>query len=335
MIEFKEIFETPTKLLEISSLNQVFEVFDVPTILHLEGRRKERVFICAFLHGNEDAGLFAVQKLLRKYQNSELPRSVSIFFGNVAAARFGLRLLDNQCDYNRVWPSTLLPDCAEKSMMAAITEKMAQGPLFASIDIHNNTGKNPHYACVNVLSFRSLQLARLFSNKIVYFQNPKGVQSMAFAKFCPSVALECGKTGNETGAHHAFEFIDAVLHSSEIPNHALKPHEAGVFQTVARVQIPKGISFGFDHCGHDIELFRIIEQYNFSELIEGAKFANARNGINFDAFDDDGNNVADGYFENVCGEIRLKSPMMPAMLTLDEKVIEQDCLCYLMRKIEV
>lgn len=335
MIEFKEIFETPSKLLEISSLTQINEVFDVPTILHLEGRRKERVFICAFLHGNEDAGLFAVQKLLRKYKNQDLPRSVSIFFGNVYAARLGLRLLENQCDFNRVWPGSHLADCSEKRMMAAITDKISKMALFASIDIHNNTGKNPHYACVNVLDFRSLQLARLFSNKIVFFQNPKGVQSMAFAEFCPSVALECGKTGTETGAHHAFEFIDAVLHSNEIPNHALKPHEAGVFQTIARVQIPINASFGFDSRGQDIELLPEIEQYNFSELEPGAKFAYSSKSLVFDAFDDDGNNVSSGYFKNNNGIILLKTPIMPAMLTLNEKVIEQDCLCYLMKKIEI
>ncbi|MFZ3041956.1 MAG: hypothetical protein WA108_09235 [Thiobacillus sp.] len=33
------------------------------------------------------------------------------------------------------------------------------------------------------------------------------------------------------------------------------------------------------------------------------------------------------------GEITLRKPLMPAMLTRDEQVIRQDCLCYLMERI--
>ncbi len=333
MKQFDELYEIPPRFFEIENLRQINEVFPIPTLLHLDGRRKERVFVSVILHGNEDAGFLAIKKLFEKYKNHELPRALSVFFGNVKAAKFGQRLIDGQIDFNRVWPGTLLKDCPEAQMMAQITEIMGAQKLFASIDIHNNTGKNPHYACVNVLDFQSLQLARLFSSTIVFFQNPKGVQSMAFAQFCPSVALECGKTGFEAGAQHAFEFIDAVLHSVEIPNHALKPHEAGVYQTIARVQIPNETSFAFDDESKEISLLHEIEKFNFSQLDSGAVFANSSNGKIFDAYDDENCAISEKYFENKNGEIRLKEPMMPAMLTLDEKIIRQDCLCYLMEKI--
>lgn len=333
MSDFIELFELPSQFLEIKEFNEITKVFPKPTLLHLGGRRTERVFISIGLHGNEDAGFIAVQKLLRKYLNSQLPRSISIFFGNVLAAEKGLRVLDSQNDFNRVWPGTLIADCPEKNMMAQITQKLAAHSLFASIDVHNNTGKNPHYACVNVLDFQSLQLARLFSNKIVFFQNPKGVQSAAFAQFCPSVALECGKAGNAAGGEHAFEFVDAVLHAHSIPNHELKPHEAGVFQTIARVCIPEKYSFGFDENDCDINLLHEIENYNFSELEIGAVFGHTKIGANLIALDDENYDVTSQFFSNKTGEIVLKRALMPAMLTLDKRVIRQDCLCYLMSKI--
>jgi hypothetical protein len=34
----------------------------------------------------------------------------------------------------------------------------------------------------------------------------------------------------------------------------------------------------------------------------------------------------------VDGKIRLRVPVMPSMLTLDERVVRQDCLCYLMER---
>ena len=58
------------------------------------------------LHGNEDTGLQAIQQVLRKHAGRPLPRALSIFVGNVAAARHNLRRLDHEPDYNRVWPGT-------------------------------------------------------------------------------------------------------------------------------------------------------------------------------------------------------------------------------------
>ena len=43
--------------------------------------------------------------------------------------------------------------------------------------------------------------------------------------------------------------------------------------------------------------------------------------------------VTDRFFEVADGELRSKRPVMPSMLTTDEKVIEQDCLCYLMERV--
>jgi len=40
--------------------------------------------------------------------------------------------------------------------------------VFASVDIHNNTGLNPHYGCVTALRHASLHLAAMFSRTVVY-----------------------------------------------------------------------------------------------------------------------------------------------------------------------
>ena len=48
--------------------------------------------------------------------------------------------------------------------------------------------------------------------------------------------------------------------------------------------------------------------------------------------DERGEDVARHYFHVKDGELRLKVPGMPSMLTLNEAVIRQDCLCYLMER---
>ena len=40
--------------------------------------------------------------------------------------------------------------------------------------------------------------------------------------------------------------------------------------------------------------------------------------------------VTDDYLEAADGIVRFRRTMIPAMITLDEEVIRQDCVCYLM-----
>jgi hypothetical protein len=45
---------------------------------------------------------------------------------------------------------------------------------------------------------------------------------------------------------------------------------------------------------------------------------------------EDGSQVFDEYFSVEDGVLRLRRATTPAMLTLDSRVVRQDCLCYLM-----
>lgn len=336
MIELTNIYEVPPALFAINDAREIKSVFSTPTLLHLKGKCEDRLFVSVLLHGNEDAGLFAVQKLLLKYQNHELPRGLTIFFGNIEAAAKGMRRLQRQKDYNRVWPTNILENCDEADLMLRVVNTMAQYPLFASIDVHNNTGKNPHYGCVNSRDFATLQLAHHFSHLIVYFQNPRGVQAMAFAPFCPSIAIECGKPQTEHGAQHAFEFIDTILHLKALPCEPLRPHTAHIYETIARVCVPNDVNFSFENQNTDLVFSNSLDQYNFTDLPPKTKFATANNaGAKLLAWNDDNQEVGSEYFTNNGGEIVLTKPLTPAMLTLDETIIRQDCLCYLMRKIEI
>ena len=173
-----EINKLPDGLLECP-LESLESLLGGPTLIHLPGRRPEPLFVTVLAHGNESTGFYALQALLKKYRDQELPRALSVFIGNVAAASQGLRFLDGQSDYNRVWPGTEQPDAPETVMMQRVVDSMRARKAFASIDVHNNTGINPHYGCINRVDNQFLHLASLFSRTVVYFIRPTGVQSMA------------------------------------------------------------------------------------------------------------------------------------------------------------
>lgn len=334
MLQLTELESLPEGFFALKNPRELHTLLPNPTLLHLEGRREPRLFISVLLHGNEDTGFFAIQQLLHKYQSQPLPRSLSVFFGNIEAATFGLRRLEGQPDYNRVWPSTELEDCEETHLMQQVTDIMASKGMFASIDVHNNTGKNPHYGCVNVLDNRSLQLARLFANIVVYFETPRGVQSMAMAQHCPAITIECGKPGVAHGVEHVLEFLDAALHLQELPDHPLPAHDINIYQTVARVTLPENHTFSFNDPAADIHLLPALDQYNFSELPAGTAFASTTHPTaRLHAWDDENVEVGEHFFTRDHSSIRLKQALMPAMLTLDEIIIHQDCLCYLMKRL--
>lgn len=328
----------PEGLLECSS-RDLEALLGGPSLIHLKGQREPELFVSVLLHGNETTGFEAMQQVLRRYlvahDHGALPRSLSLFIGNVSAAHRGLRRLDGQPDYNRVWPGgDDHRDSDEAALMTAVSNIMLARPLFASIDIHNNTGLNPHYACINRPGTRFYQLATLFSRTVIYFEHPTGVQAMAFADHCPAVILECGQPGTDYSVEHAARFVDACLHLSAIPEHPVAAHDMDLLVTVAVVKLQPYCDFGF-HDGAGIQLIPELDRLNFNELPVGTVLArinmNAEEARKaFIARDDDDRERFDDYFEISNGELRTTRLLTPSMLTRDTRIIRQDCLCYLM-----
>lgn len=208
--------DLPAGLLQARAAD-LHQILAGPTLIHLPGARPAPLFVSILLHGNEETGLQAMQRVLGAYRERPLPRALSLFIGNVEAARYGVRRLDHQPDFNRVWPGSEDGGGPEHEIMHRVVEQMQARSPFASVDIHNNTGLNPHHACINELGPHFLHLAALFSRTVVYFRRPKGVQSAALARLCPAVTVECGQPGSRGADEHAASFVQAALHLSQLP----------------------------------------------------------------------------------------------------------------------
>ncbi len=333
----RQLDQIPTGLLDLDA-TQLEGVLGGPTLIHLSGHRGPALFVSVLMHGNETSGWNALRLLLQGYLpgggNRVLPRSLSIFIGNVRAAAEGLRHLDSQPDYNRIWPGCDAADTPERRMMAQVIEIMERRGIFASVDLHNNTGFNPHYACINVLDSRFFHLATMFSNTVVYFTRPRGVQSMAMARLCPAVTLECGRVGEPQGVEHARAYLESCLH---LPEHSQEPlglKEIELFHTVAIVKIPERYSFGHGVSDVDIRLADELDRFNFRELPSRTVFGHIRPGLGLglEVTDEQGRDVSERYFELMGDDICLRVPVMPSMLSLDHRVVRQDCLCYLLER---
>jgi hypothetical protein len=324
----------PDALLAVPAA-QLWRQLPGPALFQIPGRRAEPLFVSVLLHGNEDTGWRAIQAVLQRHRGALLPRALLLFVGNVAAARANVRTLPEQQDYNRSWPGTLQPHTPVAQLLRDLVAILREQRPFASIDIHNNSGHNPHYCCVNSFAEPQLHLARLFGRTVVYFERPLGVQSAALTKLCPAVTVECGRAGEPAGVAHAAELIEAALAIQHFPDHPVAHGDLDLMQTFAIVKLPSDASFSADGTDRDFMFRADLDRLNFSELDAGTVFGTLGNGgrrrLEILPADDFG--TTETYFEYTGGVIRLSQRVIPSMLTLDEHAIRLDCLGYLMHRI--
>ena len=111
-----------------------------------------------------------------------------------------------------------------------------------------------------------------------------------------------------------------------------------LFHTVAIVKIPQVLDFGFDGNEQaDIRFPADIDCLNFSELPANTLLGwlGSERKSWLEAWDEQGNEVGGQYFSYENNEIRLTTPVMPSMLTCDSRIVRQDCLCYLMERMQI
>ncbi len=315
-------------LLNVSS-TELYEYIENFSLHYIKGDESRKpIFISVLLHGNEFSGLMVIQKLLKKYKN--LRRSIYLHFGNIEAAQKGLRHLAHQPDFNRIWMGGGAPECAKA---LEVLEFFKKKELFVAIDIHNNTGKSPDYACVNHLDEPFLRLAQLFSPTIIYFTRPFEVLSNAFSEMCPSVTLECGIPGSPTGIESALKLIEYCMNIDILPTNVSV--ESELFHSFARINIPSENSIGFGDEDCDFVFPLEIEDNNFSPYHKGEYFCRRKSQEDFFVVtNSDGAEITSEFFDFEGYEVRIKKEFTPSMFTRNKKVIYQDCLGYIMKHYE-
>ncbi|MEL7490149.1 MAG: M14 family metallopeptidase [Pseudomonadota bacterium] len=329
MLTLDRLDHLPEALIDIAPA-AITDVFPNPTLIHVKGALEPPLFLSTLLHGNETTSFEVLKTLAKRWSAAAPRRSVFIFVGNVRATAARKRHLPDQPDFNRIWGPGETP---HHRLTAGVLEIARSAGLFASIDIHNNTGRNPLYGCVNALRSEDLYLAGAFAPIAVYYQNPPTTQSIAFSHFCPAITLECGQPGDKAGYAAAMALIDHVM---ALDAFAATTAPTRLYETVGRVVIQGDapIAFGDDEenangCG--IAFRADLEALNFKSVARGAAWARVGRGAGLRVLDEHGRDISDQFFTQARGAITLKQDVVPAMITRDEAIIREDCLCYFMR----
>ena len=306
-----------------------------PSLIFIPGQENPPLFVSTLLHGNEITGFQAVQRLLK--ESPILPRSLILFLGNIEATKEGQRRLSHQPDYNRIWDG----GSSQEELMAqeVINVVTQENPLLA-IDIHNNSGRNPFYGCINQKKRDHLALAFLFSSTIVYFTEPRNVLSVAFSKYCPTTIIECGQSGqpeSEAFAYSGLRKAFGISQSQPLGSDDNYPGE--YFEVVAKLVISPEVSIGHSKNQalgpHQVVLRHDLEELNFQKLIPGTFWAESQSAYHLKMIDKENRDITEEFFDWSEQRLTLKKTFVPSMLTTDETMIHQDCLGYVMLPREI
>ncbi len=368
-LRLHEIEGWPAQLQHITA-RDILKALPGPSLFHLPGDDPRPLFVSILLHGNETVGLEAVQRFLYEYGDRQLPRAMSVFVGNVSAAAAGVRTLQHQCDFNRVWPGSELPECCEQKLMREVVSKMVERKVAMSIDLHNNSGRNPLYSCVCSLNVEHVRLAAMFSPQVLYFQRPKGVQTQAFAQFCPSITCECGPIGDRQGVQAAVDLLHRAINSREISNAPLShigdhhPDDTAsdmdgslghveLFHSVATWKITAADCIRFrplkelnsrearveDQLSEqrDVVLRSDLDSLNFCKVNAGTVLGqvSASGWQTVQVIDEAGREVTNDFLMQCNGQLQLARAVIPSMLTCNAAAIALDCVGYFMEPFEL
>lgn len=312
-----------------TAARDVRTVFPESTLISLEGRHPEPLFVAVLEHGNETSGWEALKKLQAWMAHHPLPRSMLIFIGNVRAAELEKRMVPGRPDYNRIWQGG---DTPEHALAQQVLEIARAAKPFAAIDLHNNTGANPLYALVHHRRGPDLQLTSLFAAHAMWTRNPPGTLSEAFSEFCPAITAECGQSGIPAHEEAAFNLVLDALHIDHWRGEA--DLDLDLYTVTGRLEIAEDARIVFEHgAAGDIELPASLEKWNFFDRPAGSIFARLLNGRDvIRVCDDKGRDVTGDVFRRDGDRLLLTRDFTPAMLTVDETAIRADCLGYLMEK---
>ena len=332
--ELKIINHIPEAFLEIKP-REINRLIDSPTLIHLRGEKDQPFFISILLHGNEYSGLLILQKVLKKYCNQLLPKSLIIFIGNPKACAQSLRHLKDQADFNRIWKGgSPYEDSLVKPVLQYAKDQNIQG----AFDIHNNTGRNPVYACISQRKEEFVKLAQLFSENVVYFTKPNSVLSIALSNICPAIVMECGLPGDAQGIVSGVSFIESLLDREEKwKKNKIKQNP--VYHAYATLYIAQdsNVSFHSQPVLKDKGLCFIneLDKLNFKQLKAGTFLGKISDPKQLQLINKNGLNIFDQFFSVAENNLTVKAPFIPGMLTKDIQIAKSDCLGYIMKKLSM
>lgn len=260
------------------------------------GRPGPTLLVLAGVHGNEPAGVAAVQRVLDTLQQRELAvrgRLVA-FAGNLRALAEGRRFVDR--DLNRGWSRGAVQELAARRRAAGAAEDTEQRELLAGfeqvlhsaagpvvfVDLHSSSADGPPFLCLaDTIDNRRLGLATGVPMILGIEETIDGASLEWFAdRGIAGLAVEGGRHGHpETIANHEAVLWSLLVRLGIVDGRDvdLAPHRARLAQ--AGRGAPPIVEIVARHAITAADGFRMQPGFvNFAAVAKGALLATDRRG---------------------------------------------------------
>jgi hypothetical protein len=217
--------------------------------------------------------------------------------------------------------------------MAEVVQRMRQRGLFASIDLHNNTGANPHYACVNVIDNRFCTWPRCSRAPWSTSSAPAGCNPRPWRSCVRRSRWNAARSKDQRGIDHARGVrrrlpapVPTARSAGARARHRPLPHRRAASRCRRRrLRLP----------APDRAAGALPRPWSTSTSANCRRHGLRplpRRAPPLDVRDEWGRDVGRALLRLRGRRAAAALPVMPSMLTCDAEVIRQDCVCYLLER---
>ncbi|WP_461481755.1 M14 family metallopeptidase [Porticoccus sp.] len=313
-----------------------------PTLIRLDGRDGSRCrFVVTLLHGNEPSGLKAIHQLLRDEFQPQVTTLLAIVSVAAALAEpgFSHRFLNCQRDMNRLFGPPF--DGEQGQLARALLELIREHAPEAVIDLHNTSGDGPAFAVCAAEHNCFLELAALFTHRLVVTDIRLGALMEVSDLGCPILTVECGGAAQVLSDHIALQGLQRFMGAENLAqvDEGIREGmlEMDIYRHPVRLELLEGASLCYadqPRPGMDITLPLHIDRRNFGVARPGSPLAwlGARGLDALRLVDALGNNVIEQYFVAREGKLYPAITLKLFMVTTSPLIAVSDCLLYAVKE---
>lgn len=308
-----------------------------PTIIHLNGLDNTRCrVVVTLLHGNEPSGLKAVHQLLCSGCQPEVTLLLAVVYVDAALAEplFSHRFLPGQQDMNRLFFPPF--EGRQAAVAEALLDIIRGAQPEAVIDIHNTSGEGPAFAVCVKPHTRYLDLATLFTHRLIITGHRLGALMEVSDLGCPVLTVECGGSrqvqSDEIANHGVMRFCtQSQLYTS------VAVEEMDIYHHPVRLELIPGGDLCYDNepePNSDVTLPYHIDRRNFGVVRPDTALAwlGPRGIRALRALDEQGEDIIDDLFIEERGKLYPRTTLKLFMATTNPEIAISDCLLYAVKE---
>lgn len=310
---------------------------DGPTVIVVPGTDPTRTRVATtLLHGNEPSGLRAMHRWLQTGRRPATNAMLLIACVDTALREPVLsnRHLPERRDFNRCFSPPWKDEEGQLAKEILVAIKAAKPECL--VDLHNNTGHNPAYGVAVRLGVEDLALVDLFAGRVVHAPLALGTLVEGTIDDCPSVTIECGRSGDPVADVVAQAGLAKFLETVELDLRA-PVEQMKILDEPIRVCVSSDVDLAFGDSADpkaSLTISADIDRHNFELLPAGAAIGWIKPNTEWplDARRPDGEECSRELFCVRGDVLETRSDFIPIMMTTKPVIAKSDCLFYATRE---